>query len=229
MMKISRKAMVSIISWLMRTLTTYEFHGLENIPTEGGVIIATNHMSRIDTTLLMVNPRRSDLKALVTDKYRNHPIIGFIVGSAEMIWLDRTKADFTAFKQALEYLRNGGALGIAPEGTRSQSGALIEGKPGTILLALKARAPIVPVGVFGTEDAVARLKQFKRPHLVATFGPAFTLPELDRNNREEQLKYFTDEVMCRVAALIPAKYRGYYADYPRVQEILEGKLSFSYK
>jgi 1-acyl-sn-glycerol-3-phosphate acyltransferase len=225
MLKISRKAMVDIISWLMRKLTTFEFRGEENIPQEGGVIIATNHMSRIDTTLLLLNPRRPDIKALVTDKYKNHPIIGFIVGSAEMIWLDRTKADFSAFKQALDYLRQGGALGIAPEGTRSQTGALIEGKPGAVLLAVKANVPIVPVGVIGTEDAVAQLKKFKRPHLTATFGPAFTLPELERDKRDEQLKGFTDEVMCRLAVLIPEKYRGYYANYARVQELLEGKLS----
>jgi 1-acyl-sn-glycerol-3-phosphate acyltransferase len=227
MIRISRKAMVGIIVWLMKNLTTLEFEGVENIPQKGGVIIATNHMSRIDTTLLIMNPVRPEITALVTDKYKNHPIIGFIVSSADMIWLDRTKADFSAFKQAIELLRHGGALGIAPEGTRSKTGALIEGKPGAILLAVKANVPIVPVAVVGTETAVAQLKKLRRPHLKATFGPAFTLPPLERDRRDEQLQRFTDEVMCRLAALLPEKYRGYYAGYARVQELLEGKLDFS--
>jgi 1-acyl-sn-glycerol-3-phosphate acyltransferase len=226
MLTVSRKTMVKWISFLMHSLTTFEFKGLENIPQNGGVVITTNHLSRVDTTLLLMNPVRTDLKALVTDKYKSHPIIGFIASSAEMIWLDRTKADFGAFKQAIEYLKQGGALGIAPEGTRSTTGGLIEGKPGTILLALKTDAPIVPVGLVGTESAVAQLKKFKRPYLCATFGPAYHLPPLDRENRDAQMQRSTDEVMCRIAALIPEKYRGFYANHPRLKELLQGDYSF---
>ncbi len=134
------------------------------------------------------------------------------------IWLDRTRADFAAFRTAIEALDAGQALGIAPEGTRSDTGALIEGKPGTILLAIKAQAPVVPTALFGTESAAKNW--WKRPRLTIRFGAPFTLPPLSRENREEQMQTSTDEMMCRIAALLPEKYHGVYAGHPRLQELL---------
>jgi 1-acyl-sn-glycerol-3-phosphate acyltransferase len=113
-------------------------------------------------------------------------------------------------------------LVIAPEGTRSRAGALIEAKPGVSYLAAKLNRPIVPVAITGTEDEVvlANLKKLRRGHITVTAGPAFTLPPLPRENRDEALKRYTDEIMCRIAALLPEKYRGVYADHPRLQELL---------
>jgi 1-acyl-sn-glycerol-3-phosphate acyltransferase len=55
---------------------------------------------------------------------------------------------------------------------------------------------------------------------VAHFGPAFTLPQLSRDEREGELKHYTDEIMCRIAALLPEQYRGFYKNFPRVKELL---------
>jgi 1-acyl-sn-glycerol-3-phosphate acyltransferase len=219
-MSVRKKIVITVLGYLMKKLTRIEYVDAENIPLEGGVIIATNHMSRLDVPLLLLNPTRNDLKALVTDKYKNHPIIGFLVNSMESIWLDRTKADFSAFRTAIEFLKQGGCLGIAPEGTRSTTGALIEGKPGAILLATKTQVPIVPVGIEGTENAVSLLTHFRRPHLIARFGKVFTLPPLERENRDELLREFTDEVMCRIAVQLPERYWGVYAQHPRLKELL---------
>jgi len=113
-------------------------------------------------------------------------------------------------------------LVIAPEGTRSRTGALIEAKPGVSYLAAKLDRPIVPVAITGTEDKVllANLKKLRRSHITVTAGPAFTLPPLPRENRDEVLKQYTDEIMCHIAAILPEKYRGVYADHPRLKELL---------
>jgi 1-acyl-sn-glycerol-3-phosphate acyltransferase len=206
---------------LFRWLTRYEFQGLENIPPEGGVIIATNHMSRLDIPFLFINPVRPDITALVADKYLKYAFFRWFAETAGGVWLDRSKADFSAFRETVKLLKDGRAVGIAPEGTRSNIGELLEGKPGTLLLADRAGVPIVPVGIAGTEDAFKKIATFRRPKLVARFGPAFTLPPIQRDTRDQQLADYTDELMLRIAATLPEKYWGYYKNHPRLKEFVE--------
>ena len=213
----------SIISWLMKRLTVTEFKGTENIPLTGGVLIATNHMSRMDIPVLFLTPNRPDMTALVTTKYLKHPLLRWFIVTAQGIWLDRDTADFSAFRTAVNALNNGLAVGISPEGTRSTTAQLIEGKPGTALLAIRAGVPILPVAISGTEDAVEKMLHFKRPHITAEYGKLIPAPKMDRENREGQLQNLTDEIMCQLAALLPEKYRGFYADHPRLKEILADK------
>jgi len=87
------------------------------------------------------------------------------------------------------------------------------------MLALKSGVPIVPVGIQGTEFAIDKWKHLKKPHMIARFGQAFTLaPIEDAINRAEILQRYTEEIMCRIAVLLPEKYRGFYRDHPRLQE-----------
>ncbi|NPV57931.1 MAG: 1-acyl-sn-glycerol-3-phosphate acyltransferase [Anaerolineae bacterium] len=216
-----RKNLYRLLTFLFRHITITEHTGTENVPTTGGLIVATNHLSRMDIPLLFLNPVRPDITALVTDKYMKYPLIKWFVVSAKGIWIDRTKADFTAFRIGIEALRNGQSIGISPEGTRSHTGGLIEGKSGIVLLAEKAQVPIVPVGLTGTDTAMRDLKSFRKPRLKATYGPLFSLPPVSRDDRERDLQRMTDEVMCRIAAVLPPSYRGVYADHPRLKELLE--------
>jgi 1-acyl-sn-glycerol-3-phosphate acyltransferase len=215
-----RRRLQRAVAFLIRHLTRTTFIGAENLPPSGGVIVATNHISRLDIPVLFVNPVRPDITALVADKYLKYPFFRWFAVTAGGIWLDRSKADFTAFGQALAALQAGRALGIAPEGTRSNTATLLEGKPGTVLLAHRARVPIVPVGITGTHTALKSLLKLRRGEIVARFGKPFRLPPFSRENREEDLRRQTDEVMCRIAALLPPEYRGVYADHPRLHELL---------
>jgi 1-acyl-sn-glycerol-3-phosphate acyltransferase len=156
---------------------------------------------------------------LITTKYLDYFWIKWLANTAHAIWIDRETADFSAFRNAVETIQNGTAVGIAPEGTRSFSGGLLEGKSGTVLLALRSKALIVPVGLTGTESGISKLLHFTKPQLTARFGPAFRLPELERGDRPEQLKNMTDEIMCRIGALLPDSYHGFYAGNPRIREL----------
>jgi len=215
-----RETLQAICRFLLTRLARVEYSGLEHLPSDGAIIVATNHMSRMDTLYLFINPARPDITALVADKYKKYPIFNWILDVGGVIWLDRSKADFGAFRLAADVLKNGVSLGIAPEGTRSTTGQLIEGKQGTALLALKAGVPIVPVGIAGSEVYFRRLLTLRRPNLRLTFGPPIHLPPLDRNNREESLQKMTDEIMCRIAILLPPQYWGFYHDHPRLKEML---------
>lgn len=209
-----------LINWLMKVLTKTEFKGVENIPESGGVLIATNHMSRMDIPVLFMIPNRPEMTALVTTKYLKHPLLRWFITTANGIWLDRDHADFGAFRSAMEALDAGKAVGIAPEGTRSKTGKLIEGKPGAALLAIRAQVPIVPVAITGTIGAFKKALTFQRPHITAEFGELIPAPVLERGNREEQLQKLTEEIMCRIAAMLPEENRGFYAENPRLKELL---------
>ncbi len=219
---INRNKLQKLVVFLFKVLTRTEFVGVENIPPDGGLIIATNHVSRLDIPVLFINPLRPDITALVADKYLGYPFLRWFVTTGGGIWLDRTKADFSAFGEALDALNHGRALGIAPEGTRSETSSLLEGKSGTVLLAHRGRVPIVPVGIWGTEKAIPNLLRLRTARIVVRFGKAFRLPPFSRDNREEDLKRQTDEIMCRIAALLPESYHGVYAGHPRLQELLAG-------
>jgi 1-acyl-sn-glycerol-3-phosphate acyltransferase len=113
-------------------------------------------------------------------------------------------------------------LTVTPEGTRSKSGNLIQAKPGGIYLAWKAGVPILPVAITGCEDAVVkdRLKHLRRLHIKVVAGPAFVLAPIAGKDREALLEHYTEEVMCRIAAVLPEERRGFYAGHARLQEIL---------
>ena len=83
----------------------------------------------------------------------------------------------------------------------------------------------MPVAIIGTEDSVSQMLKFKKPHITAEFGPVIPTPKLDRNNRDGQLQDLTDEIMCRIAVMMPEKYHGFYKDHPRLKELLKEKRS----
>ena len=136
-----REIVQPIIRFLMKVLTKLEFEGLEHLPATGKIIIATNHMSRFDIPVLACIPTRGDVTALVADKYQTNFLFRLVIQAANGVWIDRSRADFSAFKGAFDLLDQGMALGIAPEGTRSKTGQLLEGKADTALIAVM-RLPI---------------------------------------------------------------------------------------
>jgi 1-acyl-sn-glycerol-3-phosphate acyltransferase len=207
-----RNNLQRIVRFLIKKLTKTEFLNLENIPAVGGVIIAINHLNYMDTPVLFANPRRPDITALITTKYKKNLFMKWFTKSAEGIWINRDIADFTAIRNASKVLAEGFALGIAPEGTRSKTAQLQEGKPGTVMLAAKAKVPIVPVGITGTENSIKKILSFRKPRIVVRFGEAFTIPDFIPGERSDDLKYWTDELMKRIAALLPEQYRGVYAE-----------------
>ena len=218
--------MKKIIRWIARTLlhllARIEVVNIENLPHSGGFIVAANHLGRMDIPLVYCFLDRDDVVLLVAEKYRKYGIVRWLVEQMDVLWLDRFSSDFHALRRTLDRLQAGAALVIAPEGTRSTTGALLEGKPGASYLAAKSGMPVVPVGATGTEDELVKqqLKHFKRLHITVRVGKPFCIPPVKGRDREAALQRSTDEIMCQIAALLPASYRGVYADHPRLKELL---------
>ncbi len=221
----STPPLLPLIRFLVKHLTQFNVVHPEYIPETGSVLLTTNHLSRLDTPLLLSITDRTDLVAIVAKKYQQKPFFRWVLSMiGKMVWMDRENTDFSAVRQALEFMREGDIVGIAPEGTRSRhSEGLLEGKPGAALLAARAAVPIVPVGIIGSENINQNFLKLRRPPLTINIGEAYLLPEFDRDNRQVWLAKCTDEIMCRIAALLPPQYRGFYADHPRLKELLAEK------
>src|SRR6185436_7445313 len=140
------KTLRAIVRFLMKLIADIEINGIEKLP-EGNVIIAANHLGRLDTAALLCILDREDIIMPVAEKYKNHPIFGAIGRAANAIWLNRFEADYAALRQILARMEQGGMLVIAPEGTRSKTEALQEAKLGVAFLASKSGYPVLPVAV----------------------------------------------------------------------------------
>ena len=191
--------------------------GMDNLPASGPYILVLNHLSYLDLPFVFGLIGDENVTGWAAKKYQHHPFFGPILKMAGGIFIERGQVDRHAIHQAVEWLHNGNIFGMAPEGTRSKTLAMARAKTGAAYLAHEARVPLVPVGIYGTEQAWSFWRRLRRPTFTMHIGQPFRLPEFDPEQRHIRLRTDTDEIMCRIAALIPAQYHGYYADHPRLQ------------
>jgi 1-acyl-sn-glycerol-3-phosphate acyltransferase len=220
--------MRNFIRWLIRALLNLiakvEVFGYENIPPTGAFVIATNHLGLLDALMLFYSLDRWDVFIPTAEKWEDNTFLRWLGKYLNFVFIDRFNPDLKAMRKIIGLMEQGNILVIAPEGTRSRVASMNEGKPGVSYLAAKLDRPIVPVGLAGTEDEgiIDNLRHLRRSHITVRAGKAFRLPPLPKNDRDAALKQDTDEIMCRIAVLIPPKYRGVYADHPRLKELLAG-------
>ena len=218
-MPMKSETILRLSTSFLHAIADVEVEGSEYLPKSGAAIVAVNHLGLLDILLGFVRAQRADATGWVADKHRKNPLYAYIVNSVDGIWLDRDNPDLASLRQALNYLKQGRLFGIAPEGTRSPSGQLQQGKEGVAYLAINSGAPIIPGGITGTENYGRRLLNLRKPKLRVRFGEPFTLPPLKRGKRQEQMRAGITEIMCRIAALLPEQYHGFYAGNPRILEL----------
>lgn len=224
----SKKAIIWLVRLVLAIVSRHEFIGLENIQDsieDKPVLVTANHIGFFDALLILSVPyiaNHPNLIVVVAEKYQKYGFFRWIVKSFNFMFIDRFNSDISTLRKVLTRLSNNGLLVLAPEGTRSPNAALIKPRQGAAYLASKSKAIIIPVGVTGTEDKEMRkrLPRLKRLKITVNVGKPFNLPELPKKNRQTFLETQTDEIMCRIGALLPPPYRGIYADHPRLKELL---------
>lgn len=215
----------------MRIIARITIYGLEYLPpNDTGYIAVANHIGRLDAALSFFILDRKDIIILMAEKYREHAWSRFFTRAVNGIYIDRYHADLNATRELLRRINAGGVATLSPEGTRSTNCSLNYGRDGASYMAAKTGRTILPVGVTGSGDAEVadRLKHFRRLNIVIHVGPTFTLPALDNKKRNEQLAIFTEEIMCRIAALLPISYRGVYTGRTRVDELVAENAKHAY-
>ena len=217
----TKKILRFIIRLLLRLVAKIEIINKENLHESGSYAFATNHLGIMDALLAYYVLERWDFFIPVAEKWEEYAFLRWLGKHLNIIFIDRFNPDIRALRKILKRMDDGQVLIIAPEGTRSRTERLAEGKPGVSYLASKTQFPVIPIALTGTEDRVffGNLKRFKRTAVTVTVGKAFTLPPLPRKNKDEVLKEYTDEIMCKIAVLLPEKYRGFYAEHPRLKEL----------
>jgi 1-acyl-sn-glycerol-3-phosphate acyltransferase len=215
-----------LIRILLKLIARFEIDGRENVPLTGGMVIASNHIGILDIIMVYFGIDRTDLFIPVAEKWEKTGWIRWLGGHLNFLFVDRFNPDLKALRKMIALMQDGKCLVIAPEGTRSRAGSLIEGKPGVAYLAARSGFPVVPVAITGTEDKVilGNVKRLRKSHITLTGGKPFTVPPLPKENRDAALQKYTDEIMCRIAALLPEKYRGVYAEHPRLKNLLEQEM-----
>jgi len=211
-----------LIRILLRLIARINIYGKENVPLTGGMIITSNHIGILDIIMVYYAIDRTDLFIPVAEKWGKIGWIRWLGNQLNFLFIDRFNPDLKAMRKMIALMEDGKCLVIAPEGTRSRVGSLIEGKPGVAYLAARSGFPVIPAVITGTEDKVilANLKRLRKSDITLTAGEPFVVPALPKKDRDIALQKYTDEIMCRMAALLPEKYRGAYAEHPRLKELL---------
>ncbi len=205
--------------------------GRENLPGSGPYIVVTNHMSASDLPMLCVAIPPEQLPRLrffAGEKWEHTFLIGPVMKMAGAIYINRGQVDRRALRKALDAIEEGAIFGLAPEGTRSRVGKMIEAREGAAYLASRAGVPIVPVGLVNTDTWSANFKSLRRTHFELHIGKAFLLPDVGGRPKGKDLEAYTQLIMVEIAALIPARYHGFYQDSPALAARLRGEDPWSY-
>jgi 1-acyl-sn-glycerol-3-phosphate acyltransferase len=204
-----------LVAPLLRVVWRPAVSGTENVPRTGPVILASNHLSVIDSILLPTVIHRQ-IYFLAKDEYFRRPLKRALMRGLNQIPVNRSggRASLMALDEAVPVLRSGNALGIYPEGTRSADGRLYRGRPGVAKLALDTGATLVPVGVTGTDKLQpigARLPKIGPSVEVRIGTPVDLTPWQGRAVDSRVLREITAHLMERIRELTGQEYVGRYA------------------
>jgi 1-acyl-sn-glycerol-3-phosphate acyltransferase len=205
---------------ILNLLTDRRIVGRENIPARGPYIAVANHLSTLDAPIVYDLVGGPELSGWAAEKWKHNLIYGTILRMVGSYFIQRGQVDRGGLDFAVDWLRAGHVFGMAPEGTRSRTGGLIQGKTGVAYIADRSGAPILPIAHSGTDLVPKTLLRLRRQRIDIVIGPVFHLPPLDPDDRAASLRRNADEVMCHLAALLPPSYRGLYAQHPRLQQLL---------
>ena len=171
-MKALAYSIVKITTWLiLRIWNRLEVTGQEHVPTHGSVILAANHVSYLDPVAVGVASPRKVVFMAQTELWKP-PLMRLYLWLMECIPVERERADYKSIRASIKRIKAGAVMGIFPEGTRQHDGALTEAKRGVGLLAVQAKAPIVPVFIQGTHEALPRGRGAYLPKKIrVAFGP----------------------------------------------------------
>ena len=191
------------------TFGRMEVIGEENVPPHGPVILVCNHLAFTDPPLLVAAIPRP-LHFLGKKELFENPMGKFLMHGFHVFPYDRTTASTETMRTMLGLLDQDRAVVVFPEGTRSKSHSLQESQLGVIYLALKSQAPILPVGVTGTQNMRAWRMPVPLCRLTASIGPPFTLPTVEGRIPRPVMQGMLRTVMERVALQLPPEFRGVY-------------------
>jgi len=215
---LERKIVSRTIRWFFRLFIQMDDEELVKVPRSGPLIIVANHVNSIEVPVIFTHLYPRPIRGLAKIETWDNWLFNYLFTLWQVIPIRRGEADLNAFNLSLQALARGDILGIMPEGTRSRDGRLKKGLPGVVLLALRSKAVIHPIGMYGHESFWQNLRRFKRTPFHIRVGNPFSLDAHGQSLTREVREQMTAEIMYQLAALLPPAYRGYYSDLSRATE-----------
>jgi 1-acyl-sn-glycerol-3-phosphate acyltransferase len=212
----------SVITPVSKAVWRPRVEGTQNVPMTGGVLLASNHLSFIDSVVIPIVAPRKVVFLAKAEYFNGTGVKGALsrgwFGGLGMVPVDRTdtRSALGSLDIALDVLRRGEAFGIYPEGTRSRDGRLYRGRTGVAHLAMTAGVPVVPVGLQGTQDIQpvgSRLPRLAK--VTVRFGQPIDLAgRFDGVSLGKARRQGTDLVMAEIQKLSGQEAAGVYNERP---------------
>ncbi|MBR1729406.1 MAG: 1-acyl-sn-glycerol-3-phosphate acyltransferase [Selenomonadaceae bacterium] len=171
--------------------------GLENIPKDGGIILAANHLSNWDPPFLATFFDRK-VNYMAKEELFKNKIFATAIRNLGVFPVKRGKADKDAIKHAIKLIKSGDCLGIFPEGTRSKTGEVGKAEPGVTLIAAMTKAPIIPAAIINTNKIFSSDNFF--PQLAVVYGKPMNFSGSLKD--KEALEIFSQSIMEEIKKLM---------------------------
>ena len=200
------RAGLTLVGPVLRLLFDLRWAGIERIPRAGPALLAANHVSSLDGIVLaylVARRRNRPTRYLVAAEFFDRRFHGFWLRTFKQIPIRRGMGDSGALDEAIATVRSGAVAGIFPEGTVNPDpdGAMLRGRTGVARIALATRAPVIPVGIWGTQmrwpRTGLRFRRPLRPTVALAFGPPVE-PFGDPSSPHD-VQAFTALIMTRIA------------------------------
>jgi len=210
-MTLAGRFVTFIIKLLLKIFCKVEGAELESVPRQGPLILVVNHINFLEVPLIytLLLPRK--VCGIIKKETWDNWFVGMLAKEWGAISINRETPGISTFREAGKALKEKKILCIAPEGTRSGTGVLAKGQQGVVFLALQNRVPILIVAHYGIENFWYNIKKLKRTRVTFVVGEPFMLAsemKITKNVYQE----VTDQIMARMAAMLPERYHGAYAD-----------------
>jgi 1-acyl-sn-glycerol-3-phosphate acyltransferase len=204
-MTLLRQIGTPAIRGISRLFSVLESEGAEHLPRRGPVILAANHITNMDVLFLQFCLPRPIFFMGKEELFQN-PVLDWVFRQLGAFPVRRGARDAWAFEHARRVLENGQVLGMFPEGTRNRGRGLGPARPGAARLAQMMNCPIVPVGLYGTQEMFHHFP--RRARIQVKVGEPIV------SEMHETVLNLTDRIMFALAELLPAEARGVYRYRP---------------
>jgi 1-acyl-sn-glycerol-3-phosphate acyltransferase len=193
---------------------------LDKVPMQGPLIVYSNHTGQIEVAVLFAHLQPRPITGWAKIESWDNAFLNWLFNLWGVIPVRRGEADTTALRKAIAALEKGYLFGIAPEGTRNITGRLKRAHPGTVMLALHSGAPLLPLAHWGGEHFLKNLARLKRTDFHVRVGEPFHLAVDGMRMTHELRQQIVDEMMYRLAELLPQEYRGEYEKVTKSDTLL---------
>ena len=199
-----------LVRFGIKILCRIDAPNIDEFPQKGPLIVISNHTGQLEVPVFFGQLAPRPITGWAKMEAWDNAFLNWLFDLWGLIPVRRGEADTSALRKAIKALNDGFIFGLAPEGTRNKTGRLIRAHPGAVMLATRSNAPILPLAHWGGEDFLKNLPRFKRTDFHIRVGKPFKLVVDGVKLTREIRQQIADEMMLRIAELMPPEYHGAY-------------------